>query len=311
MQLIECIHRYLYKLSLRELIDAETLIEIQHSESWFTGKDGLQLFRQQWLPYGRVKAVMLVVHGLFEHSGRYLRFADYFVPQGFAVCAYDHRGHGRSHGLPGYVNRFQDFIDDLDIFHRQLKQQYPDLPVFLFAHSIGGTIALAYASEHSTDFSGLLLSAAVARPGSSVTRASIIMARMLSALVPRLGVAPIDDSTLSRDNTVVAAYNSDPLVYHGKIRARLGAELINIMERVLPEIIKQVTLPVIIMHGSEDRLSNIQGSSLVYNTVGSTDKILKIYNGFYHEILNEPERAQVLHDIDVWLTAHLPVVAQP
>lgn len=252
-----------------------------------------------------------MVHGLFEYSGRYQRFADYFVPQGYAVCTFDHRGHGKSDGLRGYVNRFQDFIDDLDIFSRQVQQLYSGLPVFLFAHSIGTTISLAYISGHSEGFSGMVLSAAYTRPGSSVTRSSIVIARVLSTLFPKLGVAPIDDSTISRDNQVVEAYNNDPLVYRGKIRARLGAELINTMERVLPQKIKYITLPVLIMHGSEDRLSNIQGSSFVYDTIGSTDKTIKIYNGFYHEILNEPERAQALHDIEIWLAAHLSAAAQP
>ncbi len=254
--------------------------------------------------------MILVVHGLFEHSGRYTRFASHFVPQGYAVCTYDHRGHGKSAGLHGYVNRFEDFVDDLDVYFQQVKQRFPGRPVFLFAHSIGGTVSLAYVSGHAADFTGLLLSAAVARPGASVTRASIIIARVLSALVPRMGVAPIDDSTLSRDDQVVAAYNNDPLVYRGKIRARLGAELINFMERVLPEKIKNITLPVLIMHGSEDRLSNIQGSRMIYETVASPDKTLKIYRGFYHEILNEPERNQALHDIGVWLTVHLPASAE-
>jgi alpha-beta hydrolase superfamily lysophospholipase len=286
------------------------MIEIQHSEGWFQGKGGLRLYRQQWDPAGRAKAVLLVVHGLFEHSGRYHRFAEYFIPRGFAVCSYDHRGHGKSAGLHGYVNRFQDFIDDLDIYHQQLQRQYPGLPVFLFGHSIGGTISLAFSATHSPDFSGLLLSAAVTRPGSSVTRTSIFMARLLSMLVPSMGITPINASTISRDESVVTAYNSDSLVYRGKIRARLGAELIDMMERVLPEKIKQIKLPVLIMHGSEDRLSNIEGSHLVYDTIGSIDKTLKIYNGFYHEILNEPERAQVLQDIEIWLTAHLPAAAQ-
>ncbi len=125
-----------------------------------------------------------------------------------------------------------------------------------------------------------------------------------------MGITPIEDSTLSRDDQVVAAYNSDPLVYRGKIRARLGAELINFMERVLPDKIKNISLPVLIMHGSNDRLSNIQGSQMVYDNVASPDKTLKIYRGFYHEILNEPERVQVLHDIEVWLAAHLPAAAE-
>jgi acylglycerol lipase len=252
-----------------------------------------------------------VVHGLFEHSGRYTGFADYFVPQGYVVCSYDYRGHGRSAGLQGYVNRFQDYVDDLAIFHYQVIQQYPGLPIFLFGHSIGGTISLAYTAEHSSDFAGLLISAAVTRPGSSVTRASIVMARILSFLVPKMGVVPIDDSTISRNDTVVAAYNSDPLVYRGRIRARLGAELINMMERSLPAQLPNITLPILIMHGSADRLSNIQGSSVVYETVGSSDKKLKIYNGFYHEILNEPERLQVLHDIDEWMQDHLKNTISP
>jgi alpha-beta hydrolase superfamily lysophospholipase len=142
-------------------------------------------------------------------------------------------------------------------------------------------------------------------PGSSVTRSSIVVARALSAVLPKMGVALIDASGISRDQSVVDAYISDPLVYRGKIRARLGAELIDTIERSLPSKMAVIEDPVLLVHGTEDRLSNTEGSSLLYKSVKSKDKTLKYYKGFYHETLNEPGRAEVLSDIAAWLEDHI------
>jgi alpha-beta hydrolase superfamily lysophospholipase len=131
------------------------------------------------------------------------------------------------------------------------------------------------------------------------------MARTLSVVMPKMGVSVIDASAISRDEEVVKAYVNDPLVYRGKIRARLGAELINVMERSLPARMSRIELPVLIIHGSEDRLSNPQGSTLLYESVSSKDKTLKFYQGFFHELLNEPGREQALKDIEEWLGAHI------
>jgi acylglycerol lipase len=251
--------------------------------------------------------VLLVVHGLFEHSGRYAKFAEYFVPKGYAVFSYDQRGHGRSDGLRGYVNRFADYPADLDLFLKKARQQYPGKPVFLLGHSMGGTVVATFAADHQEELSGLIFSGLLAMPGASVTRLSILITRTISALLPKMGIATIEDSTISRDSSVVDAYNNDPLVYRGKIRARLGAELLNTFEKVLPAAEPRIQIPVLIMHGGDDRLSNKKSSTTLYDSVGSKDKTIKIYNGFYHEILNDIGRDQVLNDIELWLRDHLPV----
>ena len=277
----------------------------QYSEGWFQGQRNIRLFHRSWVPDGNVRAVLLIVHGLFEHSGRYIGLADYFVSQGFAVCSFDLRGHGKSDGLRGYVNKFPDFIFDLSVYHGLIRSTFPQQPIFMFGHSIGGTIATGYATDRQQDLSGLILSAPTIKPGASVTSFSIASARILSVLLPKMGVTPIDASAISRDPGVVEAYRNDPLVYHGKIRARLGAELIDTMQKLLPVKMGQIELPVLVMHGTLDRLSNPEGCSLLYKSVKSKDKTLKSYEGFYHEIFNEPEKTQVLTDMGQWIISHL------
>ncbi len=228
------------------------------------------------------------------------------MPRHFGVYSYDQRGHGRSDGLRGYVRRFSDYLSDLDVFFQLVLRQHPGKPVFLFGHSMGGTIAAAFTARQQPDIDGLVLSAAVARPGASVTRLSILLARTLSILLPGLGISPIDASAISRDPEVVKSYTRDPLVYHGKIRARLGSELLNTIENYLPRNYSRIQVPLLIMHGSADRLSNVEGSNLIFASVGSKDKTIKIYDGYYHEILNEPGRASVLKNMADWFHAHLP-----
>jgi alpha-beta hydrolase superfamily lysophospholipase len=136
-----------------------------------------------------------------------------------------------------------------------------------------------------------------------VTAASIAAARILSVVLPRLGVAPIDAAGVSRDEKVVKSYLSDPLVFHGKISARLGAELIKVMQ-TMPPLFKDIKLPTLIMQATHDRLANPEGSMMAYDRLGARDRTLRLYPGLYHEIMNEPERAQVLEDLDAWLTVH-------
>ncbi len=278
---------------------------MQHSEGWFAGKGNIRLYHQSWAPDGDARGVLLIVHGLFEHSGRYTSFAEYYTAFGFAVCSYDQRGHGKSEGPRGYVNRFEDFLVDLTTFHGLVRSTFPHHKLFLLGHSVGGTIATAYAKDYQRDLSGLILSASTLKPGSSVTPLSIFIARSLSVLFPKLGISPIDATAISRDNRVVEAYRNDPLVYHGKISARLGTELINTMQKILPAKMAKIELPVLIIHGALDQLSNPEGSTLVYESVKSKDKTLKYYESLYHEIFNEPERLQVLSDVKQWLMSHI------
>lgn len=277
---------------------------MKHQEGHFKGLKNLELYYQGWLPEGDPAAVLLVVHGLAEHSGRYGNVVDYFVPRGYAIYAPDHRGHGRSQGARVYVERFTDYLDDLKTFFDMVRGWHPDRKIFMLGHSMGSTIGLAYAARHQDELDGLILSATCVRPGESISPLLITVGKLISTLLPKMGMVVLDASTISRDPAVVAAYDNDPLVYRGKVTARLGAELIATMQ-AFSEQVSQLHLPLLIMHGTADRLVDPQGSPWLYEAVASTDKTLKLYEGYYHEIFNEPEHEQVLADVEAWLQAHL------
>ncbi len=277
---------------------------MKHIGGRFRGYKNLNLYYQGWQPSSKPKAILLVVHGLAEHSGRYTNLVNHFVPQGYVVYGFDCRGHGRSDGLRGYAERFSYYLDDLHTFFNLLRDKYRDTRIFIVGHSVGGTIATAYAVRHQDKFDGLILSGATLKPGASLSPAKIMAARLLSVILPKIGVDVIDASALSQNQAVVDAYVNDPLVYHGKIRARLGAELIVAMQKLL-RMMSQIRLPILIMHGTADRLSDPAGSKILYEQISSEDKTLKLYKDFYHEIFNEPGQAQVFMDMEEWLAARL------
>ena len=277
---------------------------MKHVESKFKGYKNLNLYYQCWLPSNEPKAVLLVAHGLAEHSGRYINIVNHFVPKGYAVYGFDQRGHGKSQGQRGYVERFSHFVSDLKTFSGIIRSKHRDAKIFIVGHSVGGTIATTYAVHYQDEFDGLVLSGATLKIGASVSPGLIIVARVLSLLLPKMGLDVIDASAISQDKTVVDAYVDDPLVYRGKIRARLGAELIKAIQILLPQMSK-IHLPILIMHGTADRLSDPRGSEILYDRVSSRDKTLKLYDGFYHEIFNEPGREQVFADMEAWLVIRM------
>jgi alpha-beta hydrolase superfamily lysophospholipase len=277
---------------------------MEHTEGRFKGHKNLNLYYQCWLPAGKARAILLVTHGLAEHSGRYTNLVNHFVPKGYAIFGFDHRGHGKSEGLRGYIERFQDYLDDLETFINIVRGQHSDTRIFLFGHSMGGLVATAYAIHHQHKLAGLLLSAAALKVDSNLSPVLMTVTPLLSALLPKLGATSIDSSALSQDQAVVDAYTGDPLVYRGKIRARLGAELLK-TTRELPSQMPWIHLPILIMHGTADRLSNPAGSQLFYERASSKDKTLKLYAGFYHEIFNEPGREQVFADMEAWLATRI------
>ena len=277
---------------------------MKNTEGTFKGLKDLDLYYQAWLPDKDPKTVLLVVHGLAEHIGRYKNLVNYFVPRGYAIYGLDLRGHGKSQGLKGYVEHFSGYLDDLRTFSDMVRRENAGKKIFMVGHSMGGLIATAYVIEHQDELAGLVLSAASLKVGSSISPATIAMAKVLSVIAPKMGVAVLDASTISRDKAVVDAYVNDPLVYRGKTTARLGAELINTIQK-LPDQIAKVTLPILIMYGSTDQLSNPEGSNMLYEKVSSKDKSLKVYDGLYHEIFNEPEHEKVMADMEAWLSARI------
>jgi alpha-beta hydrolase superfamily lysophospholipase len=277
---------------------------MKHAEGKFTGSNKLNLYWQSWIPDGAPVAVLLVVHGLAEHSGRYTNPVNYFVPKGYAVYSFDLAGHGKSDGKRGYVERFTNYVDDVKTYYDIVKQQNKGTKIFLVGHSMGGTIATAYAIKHQDELNGLILSGAVLKAGASITKVTMTMAKLLSVLLPKMGVSKLDASAVNRDKTEVDAYLRDPLNYTGKISARLGAELLNEIQS-LPAQISKITLPILIMHGSADRLSDPASSKTLFDGVSSKDKTLKYYEGFYHEIFNDAQRQQVFADMEEWLKRHI------
>jgi len=277
---------------------------MEHREGSFRGCGNLSLYYQCWLPEGDYTAILLVVHGMGEHSGCYTNLVNYFLPRGYAVFGFDQRGHGKSEGLRGYVERFSDYLSDLKTFFDMVAGGHGDTKVFIIGHSMGGLIATAYCVHHQQEVAGLLLSGAGLKVGSSWSPLLLTIGRMLSLLLPKVSIASFSDpSGISRDPAVVEAAVSDPLCY-GKIRARLWAEAIKTI-RKLPSQMPEINLPILIMHGTSDRLADPAGSQMLYERVGSADKTLRLYEGFYHEIFNEPGHEQVFADMEAWLTAHL------
>ena len=265
---------------------------------------GAQLYWQTWLPSGPVKAAVLLVHGYAEHLGRYDHVAASLTAQGLAVYALDHWGHGQSDGTPGFVPAFSVFTDGLEALLAMAEAEHPGVPLVLLGHSMGGLIAATHLVTHQQHYVGAVLSGPAIAPAVPPSALTLWIGRLLAKIAPRVGVLALDSTGVSRDPKVVAAYLADPLVYTGKIGARLGNEMLNAMTAI-QQAAPAITLPMLILHGEQDSLAAPHGAQLLFERLGSTDKQLKLYPGLFHEIFNEPERAAVLADMTSWIGKHL------
>jgi alpha-beta hydrolase superfamily lysophospholipase len=185
-----------------------------------------------------------------------------------------------------------------------VKVWQPDKPIILLGHSLGGLIVAYYLLDHQAGFKGAIISAPMVRIPANITPMTITMGKILSSLAPKAGILGLDATGISRDPEVVKAYVNDPLVFHGKTPARLAAEMLKAMLHVTAEA-EKISLPFIALQGSADRLVNPSDAQLLYDKASSKDKTIKIYQGLYHEVFNEPERAVVLKDVETWLKAHI------
>lgn len=266
------------------------------------GTKGVALAWQAWLPDDDPKAVVILSHGLAEHSGRYAHVAACLVRHGYGVYALDHRGHGRSQGRRAQIDRMAYVVDDLHTFVGLVRSEQPAKPQFLLGHSVGGAVAVNYALEHPDELAGLVLSA----PAVVIENAPAVQVRVgkiLSAIAPGFPLLALDGTAVSRDTAVVHAYDTDPLNYRGKIPVRTLAELVDTAEQV-PDRLGDLRLPILLLQGTADRLVPLSASRLVHDRVSSPDRTLRLYEGLYHEVFNEPERDQVLADLCDWLERH-------
>jgi acylglycerol lipase len=259
-------------------------------------------FWQAWTPETPVGVVVLV-HGVHEHSGRYARVAERLVTAGYALYAVDHPGHGRSSGVRGNIGSMAATVAGVDELAGLAAGRHPGLPLFVYGHSLGGLIALQYltGTPHPSVRGGVM--SAPALEAGAATRAQRRMAPLLSRWAPNLGVVALDLGGISRDPEVVEAYRRDPLNHLGKIRARTGTEMMTAIQ-AMPERLGSLTLPLFVIGGSADRIVSPTVGELVRSSVGSADLTVKVYDGLYHEPHNEPEQAEVLGHIVAWLDAH-------
>jgi len=278
---------------------------IDRIEETFTGVAGGRIHWRAWTT-DEARAQVVIVHGYGEHGDRYARFAERLTGEGFSVWTNDHRGHGRSEGPRGVVMRLGDAVDDVDRVVEMARAARPDLPIFMFAHSMGGTIGLRYAIQNQDKLAGLILSsAAVSLEGLGVPRFQREAVKMVGRIAPRLPVNRLPLEGISRDADEERIYRNDPLVHKGAQPARTVSELLQAMSE-LPEEVARLHIPLLIIAGSADPIVPAAGSREIAERAGSSDKRIIVYEGFVHELINEPpdDRERVTRDVVEWLRAH-------
>jgi acylglycerol lipase len=281
-----------------------TMLAAVHEEKIQSAK-GLNIFVRSWQPEGRPRAVVVVCHGVNSHSGQYLRVGEQFADAGFAVFALDMRGRGLSDGQRFYVEDIADYVSDVANTIALAKSRNPGLPVYLLGHSAGGVVSATYVLDHPTELAGFICeSFAFQVPAPGFALAAI---KGISHIAPHLPVLKLKNEDFSRDPKVVEALNHDPLTANEVQPAITVAALVRADERLHDEF-PSITMPVLIMHGTADKATVCKGSQFFYDTVGSKDKTLKLYEGHYHDLLNDFGKEQVMGDIQGWINARIPAV---
>ena len=276
---------------------------MDHKESHFPGVGGLDLYTQSWRPEGKPLGVLAIVHGFGEHSGRYQNVVQYFAPRNYALYAYDLRGHGRSPGQRGYIGGWSDYREDTRAFLGFVREREPGLPLFLYGHSLGGLIVLDYGLHYTDGLKGVIATGPVLGPP-QIPAILLHLSKLLSRAWPTLSMnSGLDASEISRDPDVVRAYVQDPLV-HSKGTPRLGAETLRTTTWA-QEHAGEWRLPVLIVHGGDDRIAPPGFSREFFEKLTLADKERLEVPGGFHEPHNDLDKAAVFADVERWLQRHL------
>lgn len=274
------------------------------TERTFDGVGGVPIVYDVWTPDAPPRAVVILAHGFGEHARRYDHVTQRLGQAGLVTYALDHRGHGRSGGKRVMVRDVSEFTGDFDTLVGIASRENPGLTRIVLGHSMGGAIVFAYGVERPDNYDLMVLSAPAVAAQDMVPRVVALAAKVLGVVTPGLPVEALDFNAISRDPEVVNAYNTDPLVYHGKVPAGLGRALLQVGE-TMPQRAPALTTPLLVVHGTGDALVPIEGSRRLVDCVGSPDVELKEYAGLFHEVFNEPEQNQVLDDVVSWLNLRL------
>lgn len=277
----------------------------------FIGKGGVEIFYQNWIAE-RPKGIVVLVHGVGEHSGRYSHLINEMSGSGVSFYALDHRGHGKSGGKMGHVDSFMEYVYDLKLFMNFVKEDANNLPIIMLGHSMGGVIALKFALTYPEDIDALIASSAGIVPAVEIPKWKESLGLFFSKHVPGFTMpSGLPSSFISRDTEIVRAYDNDPLV-HGMVSARWYTEFIDTGQECLTRA-GEIRMPILVFHGTGDKIVNYKGSEQLFQQVASKDKMLQLFEGYYHETMNEPpaERAMVLAVVSKWILAHLKKGAAP
>jgi alpha-beta hydrolase superfamily lysophospholipase len=267
--------------------------------------DGTCLQAYEWKPVGTpIRGAVVVVHGIRDHASRYAGLAEVLTAKGLAVYAQDMRGHGNSGGDRQRFDSIAQLVADTDLAVSEAAKLNPGLPVFVYGHSLGGLISTHYALAHGEKLRGLVLSGAALKLLPSVSGGQKGAARFFSAILPGLPAQAVDDTEFVRDAAAKKEMAEDPLIDHGNLPARSAAAALDAIDDVQKRM-GELKVPVLILHGDADKATNPEGSRELKERAASTDKTLHIYEGVFHDLLHEPERAQIAAEVAGWITARL------
>jgi acylglycerol lipase len=277
---------------------------MQHSEYYWTTRDNVKLFGQEWKPEGKQKAAIAMVHGLGEHSGRYEHVAEAFTAAGFSLTAFDLRGHGKSEGVRGHAPSYDLIMEDITHNIELAKEHFPGLPVFLYGHSLGGNLSLYYCLTQKPQLKGAIVTSPGLATAAPVPPVKLALGKLMYNLMPAMQMDNgLLRSGLSRDPEVEKKYSADPLV-HGKISARLAMDLIN-NGKFIVDHAAEFPIPLLLMQGTGDLLVNPPMTKKFANAAPLSKITYKEWVGLYHELHNEPEKAQVIKTMTDWLDLEL------
>lgn len=279
-------------------------IQTSRAERSFDGVGGVRIVYDTWTPDTAPRAVVILSHGFGEHARRYDHVARRFGAAGLVTYALDLRGHGRSGGKRVRVKDIGEYTADFGTLVEIARREYPALPKIVLGHSMGGGIVFAYGSDRPQDYDLMVLSGPAVAANDDVKPAVAVVGKALGKVLPGAPVQQLDASAVSRDHAVVTAYNADPLVWHGKVPAGVARALLEVGTS-MPQRARAITKPVLVVHGSQDRLISAAGSERMVDCLASDDVHLKIYPGLYHEVFNEPEKDKVLDDVVSWIEARI------
>lgn len=276
-------------------------------ESQWEANDGTSFFAQGWEPEEKKpKAFLALIHGLGEHISRFTHVGKAMTGAGYAMAGFDLRGHGRSGGVRGHTSSLDVYMQDIHRFFQEMTPRYPQIPHFLYGHSLGGLLVLSYAIQYGSGLRGVIVSGAALRDSLQEQKAKLVLVKLLAPILPTMSIhSGLDLTALSHDPAIIEAYRNDPLVHYNVTPgfARAGLKAIGLCFAGA----KEFPVPLLMIHGKADKITYPRGSEEFANLVRAAggDVTLKLWDDLYHEVHNEPEKAEVFRFLIEWLDRHI------